>query len=91
MNRKLSVKTLFRSWAKTVFTFILIGAVTFGLFSQVAEYVNTKRIEKAKHLLRSTNIQVQNIAQNCGILDVNYFTKIFKKYTDKTPNEFRKG
>ena len=43
MNRKLSVKTLFRSWAKTVFTFILIGAVTFGLFSQVAEYVNTKR------------------------------------------------
>lgn len=57
----------------------------------LTEYVNTKRVEKAKHLLLSTNMQVQNIAQSCGILDVNYFTKIFKKYTDKTPNEFRKG
>ena len=57
----------------------------------LTEYVNQKRIEKAKHLLLSTNMQVQNIAQSCGILDVNYFTKTFKKYTDKTPNEYRKG
>ncbi len=57
----------------------------------LTEYVNKERIEKAKHLLLSTNMQIQNIAQSCGILDVNYFTKIFKKYTGKTPNEFRKG
>ncbi len=57
----------------------------------LTDYVNQKRIEKAKHLLQSSNMQVQTIAQSCGILDVNYFTKIFKKYTNKTPNEFRKG
>ena len=56
----------------------------------LTDYVNQKRVEKAKHLLHSTNMQVQAIAQSCGILDVNYFTKIFKKYTGKTPNEFRK-
>ena len=42
MKRKLSVKTLFRSRVKTIFTFILIAAVTFALFSQMSEYVNTK-------------------------------------------------
>ncbi len=57
----------------------------------LTEYVNKHRTEKAKQLLLSSNLQVQQIAQNCGILDVNYFTKIFKKYTGKTPNEYRKG
>lgn len=57
----------------------------------LTEFVNMKRMEKAKHLLTSTNMQVQTIAQNCGILDVNYFTKIFKKYTNETPNEYRKA
>ncbi len=57
----------------------------------LTEFVNMKRIEKAKHLLTSTNMQIQNVAQNCGILDVNYFTKIFKKYTNETPNEYRKA
>lgn len=55
----------------------------------LTEFVNKKRVEKAKHLLRSTNMQIQTIAQNCGIYDVNYFTKVFKKYTDKTPKEYR--
>ncbi|MBQ8183478.1 MAG: helix-turn-helix domain-containing protein [Clostridia bacterium] len=56
----------------------------------LTEYVNKHRTERAKQLLLSSNLQVQQIAQNCGILDVNYFTKIFKRYTGKTPNEFRK-
>lgn len=55
----------------------------------LTQYINKGRIEKAKHLLNTTNMQIQSIAQTCGILDVNYFTKIFKKYTGKTPNEFR--
>ena len=46
-------------------------------------------IERAKELLVSTNIQIQNIAQRCGMLDVNYFTKTFKKYTDLTPKKYR--
>ncbi len=57
----------------------------------LTEYVNRHRTEKAKQMLLSSNLQVQQIAQYCGILDVNYFTKIFKKYTGKTPNEYRKG
>lgn len=55
----------------------------------LTEYVNRKRIEHALFLLNSTNMQIQVIAQYCGIPDVNYFTKIFKKIIGQTPKEYR--
>lgn len=55
----------------------------------LTEYVNRKRIEHAIFLLNSTSMQIQTIAQYCGIPDVNYFTKTFKKITGKTPKEYR--
>lgn len=57
--------------------------------STLTEYVNRKRIEHAILLLNSTNMQIQTIAQHCGISDVNYFTKVFKKQIGKTPKEYR--
>ncbi len=55
----------------------------------LTEYVNKKRIDQAIFLLNSTSMQIQTIAQYCGIPDVNYFTKTFKKYIGKTPREYR--
>lgn len=55
----------------------------------LTEYVNKKRIEHALLLLNSTNMQIQLVAQYCGIPDVNYFTKTFKKIIGKTPKEYR--
>ncbi len=55
----------------------------------LTDYVNKKRVERAKHLLRNSNTQIQTVAQSCGMLDVNYFTKIFKKYEGVTPKEYR--
>ncbi len=57
----------------------------------LTEYVNRKRIEHALFLLNSTNMQIQMVAQYCGISDVNYFTKIFKKMIGKTPKEYREN
>ncbi len=56
----------------------------------ITDYVNHKRMMLATQLLSSTKIQIQTIAQQCGILDVTYFSKLFKKYTGKTPKEYRK-
>lgn len=57
----------------------------------LTDYVNKRRIEYACSLLKSTNLQIQTVAQQCGILDVNYFTKIFKKYKSQTPKEYREA
>lgn len=57
----------------------------------LTEYVAKKRIDHSAFLLRNTNMQIQNVAQNCGIYDVNYFTKMFKKRIGKTPKEYREA
>ena len=55
----------------------------------VSSYIRTQRMKYAEHLLRTTNLQVQSVALHCGMMDVQYFSKQFKKHTGKTPTEFR--
>ena len=57
--------------------------------STLTDYVNRMRIDHAIFLLNVTDMQVQTIAQYCGIPDVNYFTKLFKRTVGKTPKEYR--
>lgn len=52
-------------------------------------YLNQIRIEKAKHLLLTTNLRVNEIGNLCGFFDVNYFIKVFKKRIGSTPAYFR--
>ena len=56
----------------------------------LTEYVTSKRIEHAVFLLNSTSMQISTIALYCGITDVQYFSKIFKKQIGKSPSEYRK-
>lgn len=55
----------------------------------LTDYVSRKRMEHAAYNLTHSNKQVQIIAEECGILDVNYFIKIFKKHYGMTPTQFR--
>ncbi|MBE6541947.1 MAG: AraC family transcriptional regulator [Ruminococcaceae bacterium] len=55
----------------------------------ITEYINNERMTLAAHLLETTNLQIQTIALHCGVLDVQYFSKLFKKYSGKTPKEYR--
>lgn len=56
----------------------------------VTEFVTGKRMERAAQLLRGSTLQVQTVAQYCGISDVNYFSKLFKRHYGISPREFRK-
>ena len=56
----------------------------------VGNYLNSRRINKAKELLRFTKEPIGTIAVSCGIPDVNYFTKVFVKYESMTPSAYRK-
>lgn len=55
----------------------------------VTDFVNRKRVELAVHLLITTALQVQTVAQHCGFADVHYFAKVFKKMTGETPRQLR--
>ncbi|MDT2237564.1 helix-turn-helix domain-containing protein [Paenibacillus larvae] len=55
-----------------------------------SEYVNTFRIEKAKHLLLQTELKTNEIAARVGYTDPTYFYRIFKKYVGVSPTELRK-
>ncbi len=55
----------------------------------LTDYVAAQRMEAGARLLRTTGLQIQTIAQQCGIADVNYFSKLFKKYHKVTPRQYR--
>ena len=55
----------------------------------LTKYITRKRMKHAAHLLTTTHLQVQTIAMHCGILDVQYFSKLFKKYAGVSPLEYR--
>lgn len=52
------------------------------------EYVTDLRIKEAKVLLRDTNMKVYEVADKIGFANVEYFSKIFKKHTGKSPNQY---
>jgi AraC-like DNA-binding protein len=59
------------------------GQMTFS------SYLTQVRIDRAKHLLRSYNLKLDDIAARCGYNDTPYFCHVFKKITKSTPAAFR--
>ena len=55
----------------------------------LTDYITRRRVRHAMHLLKTTRLQVQTIAQHCGMLDVQYFSKLFKRVAGMTPKEYR--
>lgn len=56
-----------------------------------SQYLNDKRISRAKELLASDiNLNINQIAENCGFNDSNYFSRVFRKQTELSPREYRK-
>ena len=55
----------------------------------LTDYVRRKRMENAAYRLAHSNKQIQVIAEDCGIVDLNYFIKLFKKQYGMTPTQYR--
>ncbi len=55
----------------------------------LTEYVNTCRIKHAQLLLQSTDLPIKTIALHCGISDMYYFSRMFKRITGVTPKAYR--
>ncbi|WP_040952231.1 AraC family transcriptional regulator [Gorillibacterium massiliense] len=55
----------------------------------ITEQLTELRMEKAKILLRQTDIPVSDISGYVGVASRQYFHQLFKKYTGLTPVEYR--
>lgn len=53
------------------------------------EYVQTLRIEEAKHLLETTTTSIEMIAVEAGYEDPNFFRRLFKRKVGITPARYR--
>lgn len=57
----------------------------------ITNYINQQKVRFAITLLNKTDDQIQDIASQVGIHDVNYFIKVFKKIVGMTPKEYRES
>ncbi|WP_456278939.1 response regulator transcription factor [Bacillus sp. AK128] len=55
-----------------------------------SEYITRSRIQKAKNLLLTTNLSVNEIAEKVGYNTPKYFIKIFKEYENVTPSRYKR-
>lgn len=53
-------------------------------------YLIEVRMDKAKQLLRSTGMNISEVARKVGYTDVKHFGKLFKKQTGINPAEYRR-
>ncbi len=58
--------------------------------TNIANYINMKRIEAAKQLLRETDSKVIDIAFHVGFDNLTYFYRHFKKHTGYSPIEYKR-
>ena len=55
----------------------------------ISDYVMEQRMEKAKKYLSQSEFSIGDVAMMVGYNNFSYFSKTFKAYTGKTPNEYR--
>lgn len=53
------------------------------------QYVQQQRVERAKALLESTALPLEEIAPRCGYQDVSTLRKVFKQQVQLTPRDYR--
>ena len=54
-------------------------------------YLLERRLEEAKQLLKNDDYSLSIISQMLGFSSPSYFSQIFKKNENMSPNEYRKA
>lgn len=62
---------------------------TFG--QSFTDLLARMRVDKARELLARTETNLIQVCLDCGFSDPSYFSKVFRKYTGRTPGEYRRS
>ena len=54
------------------------------------EYIHKLKLDKSKQLLCTSSLSIKDIAYNVGFDSDKYFMKLFKKFEEMTPSEYRR-
>ncbi|MBQ4901275.1 helix-turn-helix transcriptional regulator [Paenibacillus sp. Marseille-P2973] len=73
------------SVSKNYFSYLFKRETGWNLWAYLTEI----RLNKSKELLRTTDCKSYEIAYMVGYDNPSYFSKLFKKNTGMTPNEYR--
>ena len=57
----------------------------------INEYLNEYRIDRACGFFDSGDYMIYEVADLTGFTSSQYFSKVFRKYTGKTPNQYKEG
>lgn len=55
------------------------------------DFIALKKLERAKELLEKTDFNASEIAYQVGFNSPSYFNRVFRKYYQQSPGDFRKG
>ena len=58
--------------------------------SPSSAYILQVKLANAKKMLASQKSTIGEVATECGIYDVNYFSRVFKKNTGITPTQYQR-
>ena len=53
------------------------------------QYVVQRRLERATELLRSTEVNLCEVALECGFADQSHFANVFRRFVGVTPSQYR--
>lgn len=53
-------------------------------------FITRVRLDRASQLLRSTSMNISEIAWDCGFQDLSYFGRVFKEIYGQTPTNYRR-
>lgn len=69
----------------------LAAVMTERMGRSFTEMLVQMRVDRAKDLLRTTDLSLSSIALECGFYDQSHLNKIFRKATRKSPGAYRRG
>ncbi|OGF50936.1 MAG: hypothetical protein A2044_05480 [Candidatus Firestonebacteria bacterium GWA2_43_8] len=87
LNSKLSADFLSKECGLSTSRFIHLFKEKTGY--SLTDYIVKTRLEKAKTMLSSKTMKINEVAQECGYPNQNYFSLAFKKYTGMNPTEYK--
>jgi AraC family transcriptional regulator len=86
-DENLRLADLANAAGMSVFHFAKLFKQSTGLSPH--QYALTRRIEKAKQLLRHEDVSVLEVSVRTGFVDQRHFTKVFRRFTGITPTAYR--